>query len=79
MVCWATIEGDGPDRVQLIPAMLGVIDPSTGQGDLLSNMRFWQVATIARHELDHEIAVLLCFVARIEQPAVCRVECKVDV
>ena len=43
-----------PNRMKLVPAMIGVENPRTGQADVLPNGWGRQVATIARHELDNQ-------------------------
>jgi hypothetical protein len=41
--------------MKLVPAMIGVENPRTGQADVLANGRGGQVATIARHELHNQV------------------------
>jgi hypothetical protein len=40
--------------MKLVPAMIGVENPRTGQADVLPNGWGRQVATVARHELDNQ-------------------------
>jgi hypothetical protein len=65
--------------MQLVPAVLGVIDPCAGQRNALANTRFWEVATVTRHELDHKIAMLLGLVCRSEKIAIGSIKRDVDV
>jgi hypothetical protein len=50
--------------MDLIPAMLGVVDPRADQVDPIADCWRWKMPVIARHQLDDEEAVLLAVVAR---------------
>jgi hypothetical protein len=53
--------------MELIPAMIGVKDPRAGQADVIPHRRGRQVAAIARHELNEQIAALLGSVDSVGQ------------
>ena len=65
--------------MQLVPAVLGVIDPGSDKRDGVADRRLRQVPSVARHELDDEVAVLAFAVAGTEQAAEPRCELHVDV
>jgi hypothetical protein len=62
-------QGFGPNRMKLIPAMIGVKDPRASQADARPHRWSGQVPTIARHELHNKISTLLGPVHRIDQQA----------
>ena len=64
------VDRDGPDRVDLVPAVLAVIDPGPDQPDPVTDAGHRQVAVVAGHELDHQQAVLLAVVAAAQQALV---------
>jgi hypothetical protein len=45
--------------VQLVPGVLHVIDPCTGQTDAIAYVWFGEMAAITSHKLDDQVAVLL--------------------
>jgi hypothetical protein len=64
--------------MQLIPGVLGVIDPCTGQADAVADVRLRQVAPVARHELDDQVSMLLECVRRGQEVSVGRIQRDVD-
>jgi hypothetical protein len=65
--------------MQLVPAVLRVVYPGACQCDAFSNMRFWQVAAVACHELYDKVAMLLSLVCRSEKVAIGAIKYNVDV
>src|SRR5438270_484114 len=51
---WATVERHSPHRVQLVPGVLHVIDPCTGQTDAIAYVWLGEMAAIASHKLDDQ-------------------------
>jgi hypothetical protein len=43
--------------MQLLPAMIDVQDPGACEADVVADVRCREMAAIARHELDEEVAV----------------------
>jgi hypothetical protein len=55
--------------VELVPVVLGVVDPRADQADGIPDRRLGQVAAVARHELDDQPPVLLAVIARPQEVA----------
>jgi hypothetical protein len=55
--------------MELIPAVVEVENPGTGQSDVVTHARGAQVATIARHEFDNEVPSLLGLVHVVDESA----------
>jgi hypothetical protein len=55
----ATVDLHGPHGVKLVPAVVGVVYPSAGEPNVVTDRGRGQMTSIARHELDHQCAVLL--------------------
>jgi hypothetical protein len=57
------VDPDGEYRMDLVPGVLGVIDPGPGQLDPLADAWCRQVSVIAGHQLDDQKPILLAVVA----------------
>jgi hypothetical protein len=73
------VDRDRPNRVKLCPAVLGVVNVCADQRKGIANARSGQMPVIARHELDHQIAVLLGAVVRHQHVPVLRIQADQDV
>src|SRR5579859_2912250 len=66
----AAVDRLRPDWVYLMPRVLGVVDPGAEEGDPIAHRRLGQMASVSRHQLDDEPAVLVGLVAGVEEPPV---------
>ena len=55
--------------MKLVPSVIGIENPRTGQADVLSESWGRQVAAVARHEFDHQAPAQLGAVDGVDQCA----------
>lgn len=65
--------------MDLVPAVILVIDSSTDDGDVLANRWDWHIWLIHRDDFDHEVSILIFRVARAKEVRVLRVDFEPDV
>src|SRR5690348_447947 len=55
---WVTVDDQAPDRVQLRPAVDGVVDIGADDVDVIASGGRTDMTVVTRHQLDHEVSVL---------------------
>ena len=75
----SAVDRNCPDGVKLRPAVLGVVDISADQDQPITDAGAGKVPVVTRHELNHQVPVLLGVVVRHQHASVLRVELHQDV
>ena len=75
----SVVDRDRPDGVKLRPAVLGVVDIGADQDQPITDAGAGKVPVVTRHELNHQVPVLLGVIARHQHVSVLRVELHQDV